>query len=54
MSIFDEIKAKAEELMSGGTDEISSKIEDTTNGLGDIPDQAQGLFDENSDEAGKN
>jgi hypothetical protein len=54
MSIFDEIKAKAEELMGGGTDEISSQIEDATNGLGDSIDQTQGLFSESSDESGQN
>jgi hypothetical protein len=44
LSIFDDIKAKAEEFMGGAPEEINNHIEDATNSLGDLPEQAQDIL----------
>jgi hypothetical protein len=44
MSLFDDIRTKAEELLGGSTEDITSGIEDATSGLTDVGDQVQDVF----------
>ncbi|HEU5121665.1 MAG TPA: hypothetical protein VFT59_02375 [Candidatus Saccharimonadales bacterium] len=50
MSIFDDIKAKAEEFMAGAPEEINNQVEDATGGLTDVTQQAQDILPDNQEE----
>lgn len=55
MSLFDDIRAKAEELMGGAGDQVNTTVEDATTQLGDVSDQVTNAKDtlqpnENADE----
>jgi len=45
MSFLDDIRTKAEELFGGASEQVGSNIEDATNQVSEITDQAQNAKD---------